>query len=387
MFVSFLYPFRLRNRAASYLWVAYKQVTDLAPEDVCFVCSEDYYADPAIYARHGRFECSWPENPELGFRVPDLATLEAYEHHFVPRQIYRRLKERFVADSLVWLHLIREVDEELTEFLLHAIDRIAKAHEVEALLTWCNFASVEEAGRRARIPVIHNELGPLRAPWYNPLGYFDFSGVNGHTEAEQRFRAYVQLPDKAPPLEREKLLNLFAATPLFSHGWEPEFELGIPLQVEDDSNVLAYGRGFDLPLVVQYAQEATDADRILIRPHPGAYYGGQVKRLAADASPTSMDFVRRCRRLLTLNSSVAVEAMLSGVPTTILGESPAGFAAGRSLAAARQATAEDLDFLLLVYFVPYEVVFRSDYFRWRLTGPDEVAIRQRHLEVLRAHRV
>jgi hypothetical protein len=77
MFVSFLYPFRLRNRVAPYLWVAYKQITDLPPQDLCFICSEEYFADPEHYRQQGRFECSWPENPDLGFRVPAPHQLRA----------------------------------------------------------------------------------------------------------------------------------------------------------------------------------------------------------------------------------------------------------------------------------------------------------------------
>ena len=34
MFVSFLYPFPLRGRRASFLWVAYKQMGDLGPDGV-----------------------------------------------------------------------------------------------------------------------------------------------------------------------------------------------------------------------------------------------------------------------------------------------------------------------------------------------------------------
>lgn len=382
MFVSFLYPFRLRNRTAPYLWIGYKQITDLSPDEVCFICSSDYFADPAEYQRAGRFECLGPVNPELGFRVPKPQTLSEYDRYFVPECIYRRLKQRLVSDSLVWLDLITNIDEELVIYLLERFERIGHRASIDALLTWCNFASLEEAGRRAQIPVIHTELGPLRWPRYKPLGYLDFSGVNGNTEAERRFRRYARPADHSEFLPRAQLLPTLLREPLPPPGPGPGFEIGIPLQVEDDSNVLAYGKGFDLPLVIQYAQEQVATDALLIRPHPGAYFHWSGKGLATDDSANAMAFVQRCRGLLTLNSSVAVEAMLAGIPVTVLGESPARFAAANSLEQPRKTTDAELDFLLLNYCVPYGLLFDRTYLLWRLTNPSESDIRRRHLLAL-----
>lgn len=387
MFLSFLYPYRLRGRVAPYLWVAYKQMTDLAPDEVCFLCSPEYFADPAEYRGQGRFECLWPVNPELGFRVPSARDIARYRGFSVSDRLYSRLKSALVADSLVWRHLIREVEPELVDTVLRTIDTVSRTSPVDGLLTWCNFASLSEAGRRAGIPVIHCELGPLRAPSYRPLGYFDLRGVNGNTEAADRFCALGSAQGSGPELDRESLLRLFALHPSPPPEDSGAFSLGIPLQVEDDSNVLAYGRGFDLPLMVQYGLEAFGRDAILMRPHPGAFLFQDAKGLAVDRSRDSLTFVRRCQGLLTLNSSVAVEAMLAGVPTTVLGESPARLAAGPSLGEMRTATTAELSFLLLNYFVPYELVFDIAYLRWRLTRPSEEAIRARHLQTLELQRL
>jgi hypothetical protein len=215
------------------------------------------------------------------------------------------------------------------------------------------------------------------------LGYLDFAGVNGNTEAERRFRARGETAEAEKALTRKELLKLFARD---EAGYDadaiPDWDLGIPMQVEDDSNVLCYGNGFDLALLLKYALDESGSDRILVRPHPGAYFFGSPKGLHVDESPTSMSFVQRCRRLLTLNSSVAVEAMLNGTPTGILGQSPASFAAGTSLADFRCPTDLELDFLLLNYFVPYRLIYDPAYFRWRLARPTEGAIRRRHLQAL-----
>ena len=382
MFVSFLYPFPLRGRRAAFLWVAFKQMGDLGPDQVAFVASEDYFVDPEIYCQSGRFDCHAPVNPELGFRVPEHGEQQQFRRTGIPESIYRRLKARFVSDTLVWHHLITNVDDELVQAIVDGINAVVGPRHCQAVFTWCNYASLTEATRQLDVPLIHCELGPLRHPWYRPLGYLDFSGVNGQTESEARYRR----AHDGGPLGR--VFNDIAELKRFfsragPKSGELDAALGIPLQVEDDSNVLAYGRGFDMAGVVQYAREQFTAEELLVRPHPGAMMqpkpSGRI-----DNSPTSADFVARCERILTLNSSVAVEAMLQQKPVTILGESPARHLAGQTLEGARTANLEELEFLLLNYFVPYQLLFDIDYLHWRLTAPSEAEIRVRHLSRLRS---
>lgn len=382
MFVSFLYPFRLRTRLASYLWIAYKQITDLTPEQVCFIASRDYQVDPADYAAAKRFECSAPRNDELGFVVPSARQLRAYQWHEVPLRIYQRLKAEHRADSLIWLHLIQQEDTELTRFLCDTITEIDRHQHVQALLTWCNFRSVERAGEILGLPVMHFELGPLRDPWYRPLGYLDFRGVNGHTEAADRYQCFLSAEQRPQPLSRQQLLASLQGSAYQDEVEDPEhFAVGISLQVEDDSNLLAYHQGFTPALVLEYAREYYPDAEILIRAHPAGHFGPP-KDMPMDDSPTSAAFVRRCRSLLTLNSSVAVEAMLAGRPTTVLGEAPAALAANTRLPAERLADEQALDYLLLGYCVPYGLIFDADYLHWRLSRPREGKIHQQHTKII-----
>lgn len=384
MFISFLYPFRLRGRRAPFLWVAYKQMGDLGADRVAFIASEDYFVDPERYRMDGRFECHATVNPELAFRVPLADTVDGFRRTAVPESIYRRLKETHVSDALVWLHLIKNEDAELTDWICDQVADLCPAQPCEGILTWCNYASLTDAGRRLGLPVMHCELGPLRDPWYLPLGYLDFRGVNGGTEAERRQGSSPVLDSCFSDID--SIHRFFSRQDLAAFPSMPDAGLGIPLQVEDDSNVLAYGRGFDMYRLLQYACEAYGEEEILVRPHPGAHLTPK-PGFRIDRSKTSAAFVGRCSKILTLSSSVAVEAMLQGKPVTILGESPARHLAGSRIETARVATLDEIEFLLLNYFVPYDLLFDTEYLRWRLTNPPECAIRERHLKTLRNARV
>lgn len=383
MFISFLYPFRLRGLRAPFLWVAFKQMGDLGPQQVRFIASDDYFVDPEQYRCQGRFDCHAPVNPELAFRVPAHVEVQTFARAVIPERVYLRLKDSLVADTLVWRHLITEVDEELVELICDRVASLSRSEPCEALLTWCNYASLTEAAKRLDLPLLHCELGPLRFPWYRPLAYLDFRGVNGRTEAAARWQVSGPLPPEFDDIR--SLRDFFRLRPLpEAKGFPIQARLGIPLQVEDDSNVLAYGNGFDMWLLIQYARERFDTADLLIRPHPGAWMR-PMSQFALDQSTDSATFVSRCKQLLTLNSSVAVEAMLMERPVTILGDSPARHIAGPTLAAARRATILELEFLLLNYFVPYSLLFNDEYLRWRLQRPSEDEIRTYHIDKLRHH--
>lgn len=382
MFVSFLYPFRLRGRQAPFLWVMYKQLADLGVENIHFLADGSYFVDPEIYKRAKRFECSVMHNPELRFQVPSLQNLHECEYDVIPHRIYWRIRASLKSEQRVWTHLIKEPDAELTEWLVKALRRIHNQRGVDAILTWCNYASLRSAAEILDLPVLHCELGPLRYPHYRPIGYLDFSGVNGQTEAKARW-------DEAPKLPRQfgstaSLRRSFSLTHSDdSARTQPSgFILGIPMQVEDDSNVLVYGNGFTLTSFLAYTLEHYPADSVLVRPHPGAAFTPSSTYYELDSSTTAASFISRCAAIATLNSSVAVEAMLFGKPTAIVGDSPAGILSTNDIRRPTIADPLKLEFLLLNYFVPYKLLFDKRYLQWRLSRPSESALRKRHVEVL-----
>ena len=124
------------------------------------------------------------------------------------------------------------------------------AEGIEAILTWCNCPSLSAAAEEKGIPVVHLELGPLRWPQYRPTAYLDFSGVNGNTEVERRYLESGFRPGAG--LDIEALRRFFYQA---GDGETPaaRFDLGVALQVEDDSNLLAFGHGFDNQSLLVYA--------------------------------------------------------------------------------------------------------------------------------------
>jgi hypothetical protein len=247
------------------------------------------------------------------------------------------------------------------------------AEGIEAILTWCNCPSLRAAAAEKGIPVVHLELGPLRWPQYRPTAYLDFSGVNGNTEAERRYLESGFRPGAG--LDIKALRHFFYQA---GDGETPaaRFDLGVALQVEDDSNLLAFGHGFDNQSLLVYAHLHRAEGSVLVRGHPGSLFALKPDWYQVDDSPDSVAFIHRCDKILTINSSVGLEAMLMGKRVEVLGDCAHRFIAEAGEAPERVAR---LAFYLFAYLVPMDLIYDSSYLRFRLGQPSAYEIALRHL--------
>jgi hypothetical protein len=99
--------------------------------------------------------------------------------------------------------------------------------------------------------------------------------------------------------------------------------------------------------------------------------------LEPDRSATAIEFILRCKRIHTINSGLAVEALLQDRVVSVRGDCP--FAHCIEPASGLYNSVA-LSFFLLNYLVPWSLAFTPAYIRWRLGRPTEAEIRQLHLE-------
>jgi hypothetical protein len=388
MFVSFLYPFDFRNDPAQFLWIFYKQLSSFAPDECCYVGSPEYFIDPDVWRERGRWEAFTENAQRVGYVVPTAGEVERAKKYVIESSIFQDLLGRSVSNLVAWKFLMTRPYEPLVAALSGILARILEETEIDAALTWCNCPSLTVACERLAIKVIHNELGPLREPVYRPTAYFDFSGVNASAECARRLAAFGAVDESVAgaTLSREELIWLLAqpqhACALLEEV-APEYAVGVALQVENDSNLIAYANGYaPIDLIAVARQSATD-DAILIRRHPAGWFKPDFPRIQVDNCAYSFEFVKRCARTLTINSSVFLESLLLGRPAYALGQNPFESASGviQDGAMRDQATVAPavLNFFLLGYVIPYELLFHVGYYRFRLAEPSEAEIFKAHL--------
>jgi glycosyltransferase involved in cell wall biosynthesis len=373
MIAVFLPSLPFRGKDAPYLWVFYRLLTSLK-EPSLYIIGKDYLKKAEEWEQLGRDEVTLAGQKHFNYELPTEETLQ--------RNFFELIDDEPLEDVLsskngnlksAFKIFLTEAIPKLQEKLHHALSRNTN---IEAVLTWCNCPSLEIAAAKLGIPVIHLELGPLRAPLYRQTAYMDFTGVNGNTEASLRYHAEAEGIEFGVTLE--ELRKYFQLRETSQDQATVQHLMGVPLQVEDDSNLIAFSNDFDNQTLITYAQNLGKTDTTLIRPHPASMFSFKAtKNLVQDESSNSQEFISKCCSIITINSSVGLEAILMNKSVTILGDCSFAFI---NDAADEQERVRRTAFYLFVYLVPYELIFDPVYLRFRLTSPSMVEIINRHLE-------
>jgi hypothetical protein len=372
MLAVFLPPYSFRGVKAPYLWVFYRLLSSLNEKSL-FITGRDYLRDPLELREQGRWEFDVPTMCNLGYSLPNLDTFKQHEFSMLDDGLFTRLLNDYNHNPMAVFQAfltqsIPELESELRKILL-----AKKKLGIKAILSICNCPSLENIARELSIPVIHFEVGPLRAPMYLGTGYIDFSGVNGNTEAHSR---YLKVAEKCQVQLTMTELHRFFAQVLLPQKDDAEFELGLAMQVEDDSNIIAYSNGFNNLSLLTYAQTSCPSENILIRLHPGSRFQLQNVQSEIDNSPNSLEFLHRCQRLVTINSSVGLESLLLDIEVQILGDSSYRFI---NDAADKAERVNRMAFYLFAYLVPFDLIFNAEYLHFRLSEPEEIDIVRYHV--------
>ncbi|MCK9283326.1 MAG: glycosyltransferase [Rhodocyclaceae bacterium] len=395
MFLSFLPPFGMRQQEAPYLWVLYKQITHLRPDEIAFVGTSDYFRDPATFDLARRWDIAPQAQEYAGFTIPLAEELATYRRFLISDEFLGAWRQSGMTSQEIMRRMLCVRLPELENQLRPIIRERLESDRLEAIFSWCNVPSLSTVASEFGLPVIHNELGALRGPCYRATAYFDFRGVNGGTEAADRYAQFKTITDSEPLplLSKYQILDLMLVNAENTiTAAAPDTVIGVALQIEDDTNIVAFSSGWDSLRLLEETRHTFGADNVRVRHHPGGLQTYPESYGAIDHSPSSIEFILRCQTVATINSSVGLEAMLLDRDTRILGDSPCAIALP---AERRTLTPKDktkaisetmrleelraLNFLVFAYLIPFEFLFDPMYLRWRLGSPSESDIYRFHL--------
>lgn len=370
MIAAFLLPFPFRGYRAPHLFVYYRFLSSLN-EPALFILSQDYLCLPDVWRSQGRWEMNALNQDRLGYSIPSTQVMQNHQYRFLEDDLFQKLLGLSNDNPIetfrrLLLERIPQLEMRLSEILEEFDDRI------EAVATWCNCPSLNQAAQSRGIAVINLELGPLRWPAYRPTAYLDFKGVNGNSEAEERYRASsFSFEGTVDQLRRFFVLE----EDRFRCG--SEGAIGVALQVEDDSNLIAYGHGFNNQSLITFVHLRYPDENVLVRPHPGSIFDLKDNWFKVDRSDNSIDFILRCSQILTVNSSVGLEALLHRIPVIALGDCSFSYV---TRAESETELVSRLAYYLFAYLVPMDLIFDARYLRMRLMRPNDEVLIALHLK-------
>lgn len=373
MFAVFLPPYPFRGVKAPYLWLFLKYL-HCSNEKILFITSPDYVEVINDETQHSRWEFDTASMASLGYSLPDEQSIARHEYLYLDHALYETMLAQHHHDPIksfttFLTESISELENELFSLLTKEI-----IQRVDAFVSICNCPSLEKVARALNKEVIHLEIGPLRAPMYRNTAYLDFTGVNGNTEARARYESCQTEIDITCSMN--DLHRYFLEAISLPSSSENQVA-GIVLQVEDDSNIIAYSHNFTNISLISYVRQQHTLENILVRAHPGSLFRLRDDIFSIDASANSLEFIQKCHSIYTINSSVGLEALLCEKKTNILGDCSYAFVAEEASGPTR---VNAMAFYLFAYLVPFELIFNLEYLRFRLDHPAELDIVRKHLQ-------
>ncbi|EOU1313874.1 hypothetical protein ACNSVY_002003 [Klebsiella quasipneumoniae] len=373
MFAVFLPPYPFRGVKAPYLWLFLKYL-HCSNEKILFITSPDYVEVINDETQHSRWEFDAASMASLGYSIPDEQSLARHEYLYLDHALYETMLAQHHHDPIksfttFLTESISELENELFSLLTKEI-----IQRIDAFVSICNCPSLEKVARVLNKEVIHLEIGPLRAPMYRNTAYLDFTGVNGNTEARARYESCQTEIDITCSMN--DLHRYFLEAISLPSSSENQVA-GIVLQVEDDSNIIAYSHDFTNISLISYVRQQHALENILVRAHPGSLFRLRDDIFSIDASANSLEFIQKCHSIYTINSSVGLEALLCEKKTNILGDCSYAFVAEEASGPNR---VNAMAFYLFAYLVPFELIFNLEYLRFRLDHPAELDIVRKHLQ-------
>lgn len=358
-YLVYLNHYDIRQCEAQYLSVLYEVLGKGL--DAHFILSKDYLKK---FNEGERWEVRWVRNHWGSYdRVYERLKPENYS-------VMKKPEELMDTSNFVPSEILKYVTEFPFQEQIDIVESILKKKKIKAGITWVNNYGFKEALRLHKIHTFHHEMGPFRPIIYHPTIYLDMRGVNGNTEFDDRFREFLKVADKVPILSREELIKIIS--PNYSdklvtilNNKKREYEIGVGLQVEVDTNLLLFnnGRSWVDPIL---RAKMDSKGKVLTRPHPSAGYILKAdNRLVLD-DPTKgnvQDFIDRCDKVYCMNSSVGLEAMLLGREAKIFGDSP--FKNICNMNEDEKLIA--LNFVIFGYLIHRNFLFNNDYYDFRLS--------------------
>jgi SAM-dependent methyltransferase len=371
-FLFLVPPISARGPIPLYLWTCLKWIDSMRGQDSSIAFPATYVN--ALESRTGwEFESAGEAYNE--YSIPDGGVLDGIEYHLYDETRLKVCEEAANFPMVLWDYMSSgSLGPDLFEPIIAAA---RERHGDVAVVTWLNCEPLKALCAKLGVPIIFNEIGPLRKPYYQHTAYFDFNGVNGGVSVG---RDWAEQRETFIPWARALGINADSLRDLLAPGVEFDSsavmadanDIGVALQVEDDSNAIAFSKGWSATALLSCADRSGRTFRVRMHPLGLALYRGLV-----DQSPSSLHFMLTCKEVWTVNSALGIEATFWGKAVKFFGESTIGFL--------KEVDPIDREWAQLYYFlcylIPYQYLFDSRYYEWRLTKPSAVDIAAAHMRI------
>lgn len=380
----------LTTKDRPYLWTFYRFLDMAKNYGWPIVAQEEYFEKPSVLKEMGKRELLDAERVkrQFGYIVPNDDDLNKITSYKIPQKFMNELIDEYgsINDAFIGLMTIhnQKFEELMDSFFLD----MEKKEPIECILTLTSFESLDYIAQKYNTKVIKIELGALRSPTYIDTAFFDTENILGNNSVEKRYSNFFleiqNSPLKVTLFSRRELLALVLQGKYLKYVYRssdtPKYDIGVALGT---ATWIPYMRNSfinDEELLWNVGKKYKLED-MLIRRHPGDFAGAKYPayEYCLDTSVNTIEFILKCKKIVTLGSNLSFEAKLFGREAVVYQKSSGYFMAAHNLDEKVLAPDEYLCFFAFCYMIPMELLTKPEYIRWRLSNPSECEIYNYHL--------
>lgn len=327
---------------------------------------------------------SWEINP---FTAEDIKEVEQY---YLPDSLFEQMEQQCGSRTEMLYRLSSSVNEPLAIALQQIVDQIRQRHPYEKIdgMFHCLEAwdTIYAIGRKNQFSVIPYSFSALRKPhgYRQTLYHCNLhTSLNSTEEAKERYEKYLSEGEHDFPIfSNRELVAIFGKDrtlpliPLMKA--EPKYEMGICTECFSViPQFFVHDKTSDDDIRYE-CEKLYDKSQISVRNHSLQVDYMQLDRSGVHNDPAA--WILSCRRLTAARSQIGLKFLLWNrtaiVKPDTLGYS---FLCEKDYSSVKKVNLQALNFYLICYLVPGDLMFSGDYWRWRLSNPTEREIYQRHL--------
>lgn len=376
MFAALIYSrSNSKNNKLSSLWWFYKLIYEFNHNEIVFFAdNEEYFSDPDKLCKDYYHGLGKEEQIIYRYCIPTYEKLSQYKRViFNSNKISNRItieneykKYQFKSD------LAFEVLENLN-FSYSKIEKLGIKPNI--FLFNSDREYIQAFCEKKNIYYISTELGPFRN-WPLNTGIFNIGGIYNKKNIDTRYEQFKNelMHSYVPIYKKNEIILKF-----FNENYEesknnafPEYDLGIafPYSV----NQYAFNKLKEIAFKFK--------GNVIGRLHPTDPERNNINNIILDESAKSIDFIKKCKRIVTFGSNITLEALLLDKIVFDFGNNPFSGLAHNIISDTIEQSCRllKLNFYIFSYVIPYEFCYNKEYILWRLSNPSEIEIYKKNIE-------
>ena len=322
-----------------------------------------------------------------------LEEVKDVEQYFVSDEIFDGLEREKGSRTEMLFDLVSHPNEKLDASLHEIFNQIQQRHPNEKIegIFHCleGYESLRKIAEEIKCPLINYSFSAFRkVHGYRQTLYA--ANLCNHfwddKECAARFDKFQQEDHSMLPIfTNQELIAMIGkqhTLPLIQLiNSQPKYEMGICCECYALLPQVFKNKPYTDDDIFYECKRLFGSDKLKVRSHAAHLNDIQVDRSEVHNDPVST--MLSCKRLTAVQSQILLKVLLWKRTAVLNTPSLAfGFLCDKDYESEKIADIVGLNYFILGYLIPSELMFSDEYWKWRLTNPSEVEIYQRHLVFL-----